>query len=55
MTQSSAKNMTLNTITPKIASLILVAFMTSLHLFLAFQAELGGDEAHYALYGLMPD
>ena len=55
MTQSSAKNMTLNTITPKIASLILVAFMTFLHLFLAFQAELGGDEAHYALYGLMPD
>ena len=43
------------TITPKIASLILVAFMTLLHLFLAFQAELGGDEAHYALYGLMPD
>lgn len=43
------------TITPKIASFILVAFMSLLHLFLAFQAELGGDEAHYALYGLMPD
>ena len=44
-----------NTITPKIASFILVVFMSLLHLFLAFQAELGGDEAHYALYGLMPD
>lgn len=44
-----------NTITPKIASFMLVAFMTLLHLFLAFQTELGGDEAHYALYGLMPD
>ncbi|MCF6298794.1 MAG: glycosyltransferase family 39 protein [Thiomicrorhabdus sp.] len=26
-----------------------------LHLFLAFHVELGGDEVHYALYGLMPD
>jgi 4-amino-4-deoxy-L-arabinose transferase-like glycosyltransferase len=29
--------------------------MTLVHLALAFQTELGGDEAHYALYGLMPD
>ncbi len=55
MTQPPLKNTTIQTITPKIASLLLVAFMSLLHLFLAFQAELGGDEAHYALYGLMPD
>ncbi|NPA72990.1 MAG: glycosyltransferase family 39 protein [Gammaproteobacteria bacterium] len=42
-------------ITPVSASMVLVLFMTALHLILAFKAELGGDEAHYALYGLMPD
>jgi len=45
----------LQNITPQRASLILVSFMSLLHLFLAFNVELGGDEAHYALYGLMPD
>ncbi|WP_029408074.1 glycosyltransferase family 39 protein [Thiomicrorhabdus sp. Milos-T2] len=42
-------------ITAQSASFLLVGFMTLLHLFLAFNVELGGDEAHYALYGLMPD
>ncbi|MEA3404136.1 MAG: glycosyltransferase family 39 protein [Pseudomonadota bacterium] len=42
-------------ISPQKASLLLVAFMTLLHLIVAFVAELGGDEAHYALYGLTPD
>ncbi|WP_321326540.1 glycosyltransferase family 39 protein [Thiomicrorhabdus sp.] len=42
-------------LSPQKASILLVAFMTLLHLFLAFNVELGGDEAHYALYGLMPD
>ncbi|MCF6345195.1 MAG: glycosyltransferase family 39 protein [Thiomicrorhabdus sp.] len=37
------------------ASIFLVSLMSLLHLFLAFHVELGGDEAHYALYGLMPD
>ena len=42
-------------ITPQKASFLLVGFMTLLHLFLAFNVELGGDEAHYAMYGLLPD
>jgi len=42
-------------LTPQQASFYLVGFMTLLHLILAFTVELGGDEAHYALYGLMPD
>ena len=42
-------------ITPQKASILLVSFMTLLHLILAFTVELGGDEAHYALYGSMPD
>ncbi|WP_168188946.1 glycosyltransferase family 39 protein [Thiomicrorhabdus sediminis] len=41
--------------TPQKASVALVAFMTLIHLIMAFHVELGGDEAHYALYGLMPD
>ncbi|HIE40334.1 MAG TPA: hypothetical protein EYP76_02770, partial [Thiomicrorhabdus sp.] len=45
----------LATLTPQRASLFLVSFISLLHLFLAFHVELGGDEAHYALYGLMPD
>ncbi|MDX1352657.1 MAG: glycosyltransferase family 39 protein, partial [Thiomicrorhabdus sp.] len=44
-----------SSITAQQASLLLVGFITLLHLFLAFNVELGGDEAHYALYGLMPD
>ena len=43
------------TLSPQRASLFLVAFISLLHLFLAFNVELGGDEAHYALYGLLPD
>lgn len=39
----------------KTASLLLVGFITLIHLIMAFTVELGGDEAHYALYGLMPD
>ncbi|BCN93923.1 hypothetical protein THMIRHAM_17080 [Thiomicrorhabdus immobilis] len=42
-------------LTAQTASFLLVGFMTLLHLFLAFNVELGGDEAHYALYGSMPD
>lgn len=42
-------------ISAPLASILLVGFMTLLHLLLAFKVELGGDEAHYALYGLMPD
>ncbi|GKT13006.1 MAG: hypothetical protein ISEC1_P1998 [Thiomicrorhabdus sp.] len=45
----------LKNMTPQRASLLLVGFMSLLHLFLAFTVELGGDEAHYALYGLIPD
>lgn len=40
---------------PHHAAIALVALMTLVHIALAFVAELGGDEAHYALYGLMPD
>jgi len=47
--------MSIAKISPQKASIFLVAFMTVLHLILAFNVELGGDEAHYALYGLMPD
>lgn len=42
-------------IQPHQASVFLVLLMTLVHILLAFKAELGGDEAHYALYGLMPD
>ena len=45
----------LSSLSPQRASVILVALISLLHLFLAFTVELGGDEAHYALYGLMPD
>ena len=48
-------NVTTPQLTAQKASFILVGFMTLLHLVLAFNVELGGDEAHYALYGLMPD
>ncbi|MCF6254164.1 MAG: glycosyltransferase family 39 protein, partial [Thiomicrorhabdus sp.] len=44
-----------SSISPQRASILLVLLMSLLHLFLAFHVELGGDEAHYALYGLMPD
>jgi len=47
--------MSIAKISPQKASIFLVAFMTVLHLVLAFNIELGGDEAHYGLYGLMPD
>jgi len=49
------KTSLVHTLYPLKASILLVGFMTLLHLFLAFNVELGGDEAHYALYGLMPD
>ena len=45
----------LQNISPQRASILLVSFMSLLHLILAFTVELGGDEAHYALYGLKPD
>ncbi|WP_172959666.1 ArnT family glycosyltransferase [Thiomicrorhabdus aquaedulcis] len=45
----------LSSLTPARASVGLVGFMTLLHFIVAFYAELGGDEAHYALYGLHPD
>ncbi|VAW44719.1 hypothetical protein MNBD_GAMMA04-57 [hydrothermal vent metagenome] len=45
----------MKTLSPQRASFFLVASMSLLHLFLAFNVELGGDEAHYALYGLLPD
>ncbi|MDG6773949.1 glycosyltransferase family 39 protein [Thiomicrorhabdus sp. ZW0627] len=40
---------------PHQAAFLLVGLMTLVHIVLAFNTELGGDEAHYALYGLMPD
>lgn len=40
---------------PHQAAILLVGLMTFIHILLAFTSELGGDEAHYALYGLMPD
>lgn len=38
----------------KKASIWLVAIISLIHFVLAFTVELGGDEAHYALYGLNP-
>lgn len=37
------------------ASITLVSIITISHFILAFFIDLGADEAHYALYGLMPD
>ncbi len=36
-------------------SILLVALVTISHIILAFFVDLGADEAHYGLYGLMPD
>lgn len=46
---------TLRSLLPHQAAALIVGVMTLVHSALAFKLELGGDEAHYALYGLMPD
>jgi hypothetical protein len=46
---------TLRALLPHQAAVLIIGVMTLVHIALAFKLELGGDEAHYALYGLMPD
>ena len=46
---------TLQNLQPYTATLVLIAVTTLLHLLVAGQVELSGDEAHYALYGTYLD
>ena len=47
----SQQNSRLQKLSPGYATLLLIAVTTLLHLLVAGQVELSGDEAHYALYG----